>query len=183
MPAPTTRPDGSVLAAVAAGGVGGSLGRYAVSLALPPGLGFPWATFLVNVSGSFAMGLLVAWLDARPGAHRLARPLLGVGVLGGWTTFSAFAVDVVRLSEAGRAGLAGGYVVSSVLVAVLALAAGGLVGRRLWPAGAADVAELDAAAADATAADAAAADAAAADTAAVDAAAADVAGHDQGAPR
>ena len=65
--------------------------------------GFPWATFVVNVTGAFAMGLLVAYLVDRPGAHRLARPFVGVGVLGGWTTFSARAVDVVQLGHADQA--------------------------------------------------------------------------------
>ena len=60
------------------------LGWYAAGLALPHAPGtFPWATFLVNVSGSLAMGLLVAWLVTHPGAHHLARPFVGVGVLGG----------------------------------------------------------------------------------------------------
>ena len=102
--------DLAVLATVALGGVIGSLGRYAVGVALPhrPGA-FPWATLVVNVTGAFAMGLLVAYLVDRPGAHRLARPFVGVGVLGGWTTFSALAVDVVQLGArrpgAGGAGL------------------------------------------------------------------------------
>ena len=72
--------DPVVLAAVALGGVIGSLGRYAVGLALPHAAGgFPSATLLVNVTGAFAMGLLVAYLVDRPGAHRLARPFVGRG--------------------------------------------------------------------------------------------------------
>lgn len=119
--------DRRVLPIVALGGVAGSLGRYAVGLALPHGAAeFPWATLLVNVTGSFAMGLLVAWLLGRPGAHPLVRPFVGVGVLGGWTTFSAFAIDVVHLIDAGRASIALGYVAASVVVGVVA------VGVGLW---------------------------------------------------
>ena len=125
--------DRRVLPIVALGGVVGSLGRYAVGLALPHGAaGFPWGTVLVNLSGSFAMGLLVAWLVARPGAHPLARPFLGVGVLGGWTTYSAFAVDVVRLVDAGREQAALGYVTATFLLGVLAVGLGLRLGGRLW---------------------------------------------------
>jgi CrcB protein len=123
-----------VLGTVALGGVVGSLGRYAVGVALPhPVGGFPWATLVVNVTGAFAMGLLVAYLVDRPGVHRLARPFVGVGVLGGWTTFSALAMDAVALGAADRAQLALGYVTATFLVGTLAVAAGSLLGRRVWP--------------------------------------------------
>jgi fluoride exporter len=126
--------DLAVLATVALGGVLGSLGRYAVGVALPHGDGaFPWATLLVNVSGAFAMGLLVAYLVDRPGAHRLARPFVGVGVLGGWTTFSALALEVVELGAADRAQTALAYVVATFLVGSLAVAAGSSLGQRVWP--------------------------------------------------
>ncbi|WP_367336852.1 CrcB family protein [Phycicoccus sp.] len=126
-------PDPRTVAVVAAGGVVGSLGRYAVGLALPHAPGtFPWATFLVNVSGSLAMGLLVAWLVTHPGAHRLARPFVGVGVLGGWTTFSTLAVDTVRLGD-GHEQLALLYVAATFVVGILAVGLGILIGRRTWP--------------------------------------------------
>ena len=126
--------DLAVLATVALGGVIGSLGRYAVGLTLPHEAGtFPWATLVVNVSGAFAMGLLVAYLVDRPGVHRLARPFVGVGVLGGWTTFSALAVDVVQLGEADRAQAALVYVAATFLVGTLAVAAGSSLGQRVWP--------------------------------------------------
>ena len=74
------RADVAVLATVALGGAVGSVGRYAVGVALPhEATGFPWATLLVNVSGAFAMGLLVAYLVDRPGVHRLARPFVEPG--------------------------------------------------------------------------------------------------------
>ncbi len=134
MAGPHTRVEPAALAVVALGGVIGSLGRYAVGLLLPHAAGeFPWATLVVNVSGAFAMGLLVAFLVDRPGTHRLARPFLGVGVLGGWTTFSALAVDVVQLGAADRVSLVISYVAGTFLVGTLAVAAGTVVGQRVWP--------------------------------------------------
>ncbi len=131
---PGPRPDLALLASVAVGGIVGSLGRYAVGVAVPhdPGA-FPWATFVVNVTGAFAMGLLVAYLVDRPGVHRLARPLVGVGVLGGWTTFSALAVDAVQLGSAGQEQVALVYVTATFLLGTLAVAAGSLLGQRVWP--------------------------------------------------
>ena len=128
------RADVVVLATVALGGAIGSVGRYAVGVALPPAAtGFPWATLLVNVSGAFAMGLLVAYLVDRPGVHRLARPFVGVGLLGGWTTFSALAVEVVQLGVADEVQLALAYVAATFLVGTLAVAAGAALGQRVWP--------------------------------------------------
>jgi CrcB protein len=126
--------DLAVLATVALGGIIGSLGRYAVGAALPhQGADFPWATLVVNVTGAFAMGLLVAYLVDRPGAHRLARPFVGVGLLGGWTTFSALAVDALQLGHAGQEQAALVYVAATFLVGTLAVAAGSIVGQRVWP--------------------------------------------------
>ena len=133
MPDARARVDLAVVATVALGGVIGSLGRYAVGIALPhaPG-GVPWATLTVNLTGAFAMGLLVAYLVNRPGAHRLARPFVGVGLLGGWTTFSALAIDVVHLGAADRPQAALGYVAATFLVGTLAVAAGSALGQRVW---------------------------------------------------
>ncbi|HET7823397.1 MAG TPA: fluoride efflux transporter CrcB [Ornithinibacter sp.] len=126
--------DLAVLATVAVGGVIGSLGRYAVGAALPhQGGDFPWATLVVNVTGAFAMGLLVAFLVDRPGAHRLARPFVGVGLLGGWTTFSTLAVDAVQLGQVGQEQVALVYVAATFLVGTLAVAAGSVLGQRVWP--------------------------------------------------
>lgn len=132
-PARAPQRDLPLLGAVALGGVVGSLGRWGVGLALPHAPGeVPWATFLVNVTGAFAMGLLVAFLVARPGTHRLARPFVGVGMLGGWTTFSALAVDAVQLGSTGHLPVAALYVVATFLVGVLAVAAGSRLGRAVW---------------------------------------------------
>ena len=121
-----TRPgDAGLLGVVAAGGVVGSLGRYAGGLALPhAGGAFAWSTFLVNVSGSVAMGVLMAWIWSMDRPHPWLRPFLGVGVLGGWTTFSSFALDWHALVEAGRGGLAAAYVVGSLVVGLVAVALG-----------------------------------------------------------
>jgi CrcB protein len=127
---PSAMPRAYVLAAL--GGALGALARWGVATALPhsPG-GWPWATLLVNLSGCLAIGLLFAVLAARFPASVWPRPFLAVGVLGGYTTYSAFAVEVVRMTEAGAAVAAAGYGVASVLGGVLAVAAGAMIGRAV----------------------------------------------------
>ena len=112
-----------VLAAL--GGALGALARWGVAEALPssPG-GWPWATLLVNLTGCLLIGVLLAGLAARDPEPPWARPFLGVGVLGGYTTYSTFAVEVVDLVERGSVALATGYVLVSVVGGVLAVAAG-----------------------------------------------------------
>ena len=106
--------------------VGGALGawlRFAVGRLIAPG-SFPWATLLVNAAGCFAMGLLVGWL-ARQGADSEGwRLLLGVGMLGGFTTFSAFSLEVVSLIQRGAVAQATSYVLVSVLAGVAGLMLG-----------------------------------------------------------
>lgn len=103
---------------VMAGGAAGAGLRYGVGQALSArlGTGFPWGTMAVNLIGGLAMGLLAGWL-ARGGGEPW-RLLLGVGVLGGFTTFSAFGLDTMLLIERGQAGLAAAYVLASVIGAV-----------------------------------------------------------------
>ncbi|WP_435123519.1 FluC/FEX family fluoride channel [Micromonospora tulbaghiae] len=121
----------AVLGVIAAGGVLGALARAGAQTAVPhqPG-GFPWATFAVNVTGCLLIGVLMAVLAARP-ARPLTRPFLGVGVLGGFTTFSAYAVDAQRLLTGGAAGTAGVYLAATVLGALAAVAAADTVTARL----------------------------------------------------
>lgn len=127
------RGDSGLLAAVAAGGVVGSLGRYAVGLALPHGSGsFAWSTFLVNVTGSLAMGVLVVWVLAMARPHPWLRPFLGVGVLGGWTTFSSYALDVHALVQSGHGLVAAAYLVGSLVVGIVAVGLGITLGERLF---------------------------------------------------
>ncbi|MCI0383458.1 CrcB family protein [Streptomyces sp. CNQ085] len=100
----------AVLAAVAAGGALGACARYALTLPWPaaPG-GLPWAVLAVNTAGCALIGVLMALLGKPGGAwarHPLTRPFLGTGVLGGFTTFSVYALDAVRLLEDGAAGIA-----------------------------------------------------------------------------
>jgi CrcB protein len=116
----------------ALGGALGALARWGLATAVPPSPGgWPWATFLVNLSGCLLIGALLAVLLARfPNSRRL-RPFLAVGVLGGYTTYSTFAVDVVRLVEAARGALAAGYVLASVVGGVLAVVVGLLAGRAV----------------------------------------------------
>ncbi|ADU10354.1 CrcB family protein [Micromonospora aurantiaca] len=123
-----------VLGVIAAGGVSGALARAGAQAAVPHQPGeFPWATFSVNVVGCLLIGALTAVLAARP-AHPLTRPFLGVGVLGGFTTFSAYAVDAQRLLTDGAAGTAGVYLAATVLGALAAVAAGDTVTARLLAA-------------------------------------------------
>lgn len=121
-----------VLAAVSAGGVLGALARYAVGLAAPPSpTGFPWGIFAVNVTGCALIGvLLVLVTEVWPG-RRLLRPFLGTGVLGGYTTFSGYTVDIVRLVDAGAAGVATAYLMGTLLVALPAVYGATVVTRWL----------------------------------------------------
>lgn len=113
---------------VALGGAAGAVARYGVNRAATVafGPGFPVATLTVNVVGSFLMGLLVVALATRGNAWA---PLLLTGVLGGFTTFSAFSLDTLTLWERGQHGLAAGYVVLSVLLSLAAVGAGLTLGR------------------------------------------------------
>ena len=114
----------------ALGGALGALARWAVTTALPhtPGA-WPWATLLVNLTGCLAIGALLAVLLARFPDSSWLRPFFAVGVLGGYTTYSTFAVDVVQLARSGRGLLALTYVLASVLGGLLAVVLGLLAGR------------------------------------------------------
>ncbi len=115
---------------VALGGGAGAWLRYMVGRATTSLIGpmaasaFPWATLAVNVLGSLAMGLLAGWLVRHGEAGEGWRLLLGVGLLGGFTTFSAFSLEIVSLATRGAPGLAGIYAVISVVAGVLGLLAG-----------------------------------------------------------
>ena len=112
------------LSQVALGGAVGASLRYLVNVASLRafGPGFPYAPLIVNVLGSFAMGLLVVVLAEKSGM-RLA-PFLMTGILGGFTTFSAFSLDTISLWERGASWLAFGYVGASVILSLAALVAG-----------------------------------------------------------
>ncbi|MBW4980929.1 fluoride efflux transporter CrcB [Mameliella sp. CS4] len=109
---------------VALGGALGASARYMTGIATARllGKGFPWGTLTVNIVGSFLMGVLVVAL-LHLSANRYA-PLLMTGVLGGFTTFSAFSLDAITLYERGQGALAAAYVAGSVILSLAALFAG-----------------------------------------------------------
>jgi fluoride exporter len=108
---------------VMAGGAIGAALRYMTGLALPVRGGWPWGTFAVNIAGGLAMGLLAALL-LRGQASETLRLFAGVGILGGFTTFSAFSLESFRMIEGGQWALAGGYALASVFGSIAALALG-----------------------------------------------------------
>ena len=103
-------------------GIGGAL-RHGVNVAASRqfGLGFPYGTLIVNVAGSFLMGLLAGYFAFRPGMPQHVRLFLTTGILGGFTTFSAFSLDTALLIERHSFGLAAGYAVGSVAASISAL--------------------------------------------------------------
>ena len=129
-----------LLATIALGGVAGAEARYGVEEALPHGAGaFPWSTVLINVSGSLLIGVLMVLLLELTSPHRLLRPFLGVGVLGGFTTYSTFAVDARQMIAAHEAGRALAYIAVTLAGCMLAVLAGTLgarvIGRAVLRAG------------------------------------------------
>lgn len=107
------------------GGFGASL-RHAVNLlsARSFGAAFPYGTFFINVTGSLVMGLIAGYLAFKTDASQSWRLFLMTGILGGYTTFSAFSLDAVLLYERGEIGLALLYVVGSVVLSIAGLVAG-----------------------------------------------------------
>ena len=122
-----------VVGAVALGGAIGAAARWAISTAWPTAPGsFPWSIFVVNVVGCLAIGVLLVLLTEVAGRpHRLARPFFGTGVLGGFTTFSTYAVDAQRLLAAGEVPLALAYLFGTLAAALLAAQAGVSATRAL----------------------------------------------------
>jgi CrcB protein len=108
-------------------GIGGAL-RHSVNVGCTRlcGTAFPWGTLTVNVVGSFVMGAIAGWLafKAGEGWSQPLRLFLTTGILGGFTTFSAFSLDAVLIWERGQLGLAGAYVAASVLLSIAGLVAG-----------------------------------------------------------
>ena len=127
---PVRRREAAVLAMVALGGGLGSVARYAVSQAIPARTGhFPWATFLINITGCFALGLLMVLVLGVWPAQRYIRPFFGVGFLGGYTTFSTFAVEARSLASRGEWPLADAYVLNSLVGGLVAVWLGMTVAR------------------------------------------------------
>jgi CrcB protein len=127
--------DGAVIGAVAIGGAAGAAARYGLGLAWPDSsTAFPWTTFAINVGGCLAIGLLLAALERLTAPHRLVRPLIGTGFLGGFTTFSTYAEQTRALLAAGRWPVAAAYVLATLIAALVAVRLGIMiavvVGRR-----------------------------------------------------
>lgn len=119
----------SLFLVMAGGGVGAGT-RYWLSglIAARWGNAFPFATLTINIIGCFAMGLLAAWL-VREGGNEPLRLALGVGLLGGFTTFSAFGLDWWQLVERGAIGAALVYAAASLIATLLAFGCGLFLGR------------------------------------------------------
>jgi CrcB protein len=114
-----------LLGVIALGGGLGAITRYGLDALLPTRPGqFPWGTFTINVLGCFLIGVLMVLITEVWSAHRLVRPFLGVGILGGFTTFSTYAVEILGLLRPGSVGVAFGYLAGTLVGAMLAVIAG-----------------------------------------------------------
>lgn len=121
----------TILIAISAGGVAGALARHGLSVAFPaPSGGFPWATWGINVGGCLLIGVLTAWLAATA-APAWVRPLLGIGFLGGFTTFSTYAVESLLLTRSGHPYLALVYVTATLIGALAAVYTGSRLTRSV----------------------------------------------------
>jgi CrcB protein len=121
------------VAIVAVGGALGSVLRYLVSRWFVErfGGGFPWGTFAINVTGAFAIGVVLEIAAARSGLSPYLRLFLATGILGGYTTFSTYAFETLSLSSASLTGPAVAYGLGSLAIGVAAAWAGTLVGRLM----------------------------------------------------
>lgn len=114
-----------VLGVIALGGGFGALARYGLAQVMPTQPGqFPWGTFTTNVLGCLLIGVLMVLITEVWSAHRLVQPFLGVGVLGGFTTFSTYAVEIRGLLHPGTVGLAFAYLAGTLIGAMLAVLVG-----------------------------------------------------------
>jgi fluoride exporter len=115
------------------GGAIGAAARFGLARAIPhTQAGWPWPTFIANVLGGLLMGLVAAYVLRSGAVGENVRLFAGAGMLGGFTTFSAFSLEMAQMVERGELALAGGYALASVLVALLALFAGLALGRAAF---------------------------------------------------
>jgi len=120
------------LLAVAVGGAMGTLSRYGISRILPTAAGsIPWSIFLVNVSGSLALGFVLHLVIERWPTNDYIRPFVAVGFIGAFTTFSTVMVDTDLLVRDGHTGTAAAYVIGSVIAGLVAAFAGIAIASRL----------------------------------------------------
>jgi fluoride exporter len=124
--------DGKELAAIFAGGVVGALARAGLAEALPhDSAEWPWATFIVNVLGAFLLGYFATRLQERLPLSAYRRPFLGTGVCGALTTFSTMQLELLRMLDHDRYGLALGYVTASIAAGFVAVWAATAITRRV----------------------------------------------------
>lgn len=119
---------------VAAGGAIGASCRHLLGMAAMRvfGTGYPDGTFIANIMGSFLMGMLAGWLAFKISGGTNIRLFLGVGLLGGFTTFSAFSLDAILMLERKAYGAFTGYVLGSVILSLLALMVGLILSRKIF---------------------------------------------------
>jgi CrcB protein len=122
--------DRRELAAIFAGGFVGAVVRAGVAEALAVGHGWPWATFIVNLAGAFALGYFTTRLQERLPLSAYRRPLLGTGFCGALTTFSTMQVELLRMLDRTQVALAFGYAAASIAGGLLAVAAATNLVRR-----------------------------------------------------
>jgi fluoride exporter len=122
----------SYLLVFVGGGLGATL-RHLINIlcARCMGTGFPWGTFIINISGSTVMGLIAGYLAFKGDASQPWRLFLMTGILGGYTTFSAYSLDAALLYERGELWLAALYVIGSVVLSIAGLFAGLALIRHL----------------------------------------------------
>lgn len=134
LPADTAGTSATVVALVGAGGFIGAWGRYELGLAWPTPAGHvPWATFTINTSGAFLLGLVLTMLVRRGRHNHLFRPFFCVGVLGAWTTMSTFAVEADLLVRGHRLANAFAYTAATVLIGIAVAWLGVVIGRWASP--------------------------------------------------
>ncbi len=130
---PRRRARLGILAAISLGGVAGTASRYGVGriIHVSPG-SFPWATFTINVTGSFVLGVLITLIIERWPPSRYLRPFAAIGFLGAYTTFSTYMTEASVLAKDHHLDIAAIYVVASLVCGLVAVYAG-IVAARLWP--------------------------------------------------
>ena len=132
----TSRAPAAIYGAVSIGGALGASARYGMTqlITVPPD-SFPWATFWTNVSGSFALGVVLAIVLERFPPSRYARAFAATGFLGAYTTYSTFAVETDLLVKNGHTGIAAAYVFASFVVGFAAVFLGMWMARGRWRPG------------------------------------------------
>ncbi len=131
LPRRASGPGAADVGAISIGGGIGSVARYLISAAVPAGTGFPWAIFAVNVSGCFLLAVLMVYLLEVWPPRRLLRPFLGIGLLGGYTTFSTYAGGVLTLLQGHAPVTAAAYALGSIAAALVAVWCGMRAARIL----------------------------------------------------